>query len=99
MPKKNPKTYSPEFKLKVALAALREEEQVTELCEKFDVTPSQVYRWRNSLIKRSTDIFASKESSDAQKNADKLRRTLKQLEREKEFLVQVFDKAKAFKKR
>ena len=40
------RNYSPAFKAKVALAAIRGEKTLAELAEQFDVHPNQITQWR-----------------------------------------------------
>ncbi|MDF1594458.1 MAG: transposase, partial [Desulfobacterales bacterium] len=43
------KQYSPEFKAKVALAALKNEETITDLAQRFGVHPTMITTWKRSL--------------------------------------------------
>ena len=47
---KKRKKYSPEFKAKVALAAIKNEETVSELAARFGVHPTMIHSWKRSLL-------------------------------------------------
>ena len=51
------KRYTPAFKAKVALAALRNEETTAELVQRFGVHPTMIASWKRALIDGATDIF------------------------------------------
>jgi transposase len=52
--------YSAEFKSKVALEALREEQTLSELSSKYNVHPNQISKWKKEAIEGMASIFANK---------------------------------------
>ena len=61
------RNHSPAFKSKVALAAVKGEQTITELAQKFDVHPNQITQWKAQLLEQASIVFdqgaASKEPS------------------------------------
>lgn len=89
------KKHSDAFKLKVALAALKGDRTVGELCQEFGVAANQIYAWKKKLEEEGKAIFADKRRSENQKEVvDKLHKVIGQLVLEKDFLVDVLDQSK-----
>ena len=61
------RNHSPAFKSKVALAAVKGEQTIIELSQRFDVHPNQITKWKNQLLEQLPSVFeqgvASKEPS------------------------------------
>ena len=51
------RNHSPTFKSKVALAAVKGEQTITELSQRFDVHPNQITQWKNQLLEQLPSVF------------------------------------------
>ncbi len=85
---KKRKSYSPEFKAKVALAALKNDEPVAELAARFGVHPTMINNWKRALVNSAADVFDKGHKARKQNEAqmDNLYRQIGQLKVENDFL-------------
>lgn len=51
------KKWSAKAKFEIALAAIRNETTINELCKRHEVHPSQVHEWKKRLLERGAEIF------------------------------------------
>jgi len=57
------RNYSPEFKAKVALGAIKNEATLAELAARFEVHPNLITKWKRSLLEGAADIFGKDQKS------------------------------------
>jgi len=59
----NKKTYSAEFKSKVALAAIREEGTLSEFSSRFSVNANMISKWKKQALESFSNIFSNRRES------------------------------------
>ena len=86
---KNRRRHSPLFKARVALEALKGEETIAELANRFEVHPSQIRKWKNSLTEGAAGIFGGDQDHKKKDDASliaQLYQQIGQLKVERDFL-------------
>jgi transposase-like protein len=61
--KKSRTKHSPEFKAKVALAAVQEQETVAAISRRYKVHANQIYKWKQELLQNMARVFEPKAGS------------------------------------
>jgi len=84
----NRKRYSAEFKAKVALEALKEQETIAQIASKYGVHPNQVSDWKAQLKENSTAVFENplKKNDNREEEIEKLHAKIGKLTIERDFL-------------
>jgi transposase-like protein len=80
--------YGAEFKAKVALAALKEEQSVSELAARFGVHPTMISNWKRALLDGAAEVFdkGHKSRKETEAQMDELYRQIGKLQVERDFL-------------
>jgi transposase-like protein len=86
------KQYSPQFKAKVALEAIRGEKTVPELASQYQIHPTVINGWKRKLQEDANQIFeveskGLKVKEDDQGQINELYRQIGQLKVERDFLA------------
>ena len=79
------RTHSPDFKAKVALAAINGDMTMPELVKKFDVHANQIVDWKAQLLSGASDVFG-KGAQKAAETIGQLHAKIGQLTMENDFL-------------
>jgi len=88
MTKRTRRKFTPEFKARVALEAIKEKYTLAELSKKFEVSGVMISRWKKEFQANSAAAFNSSSQSEESENVDieKLYAQIGQLKVENDFL-------------
>ena len=80
--------YSPQFKAKVALTAIRNEETIAELSARYGVHTTMINNWKRALLDGAADVFGKNKKNKKQMDStvDDLYKEIGKLKVERDFL-------------
>jgi len=63
---KKRRKFSPGFKSKVVLEALKERDTLQELASRYELHSSQIVNWKKEFLDNASSVFVAKNTKDAQ---------------------------------
>ena len=80
--------FTAELKTKVALAAIREEETVSQISRRYKVHPNQIYKWKQEFLENADKVFMTENerNGDSSKREAELLKKIGELTVERDFL-------------
>jgi transposase-like protein len=86
MAKKPRRNHGAVFKAKVALEAIKGDQTLVELAERFEIHPNQIAEWKKQLLDRASEVF-DKEKKSSEPDVKELHAKIGQLAMENDFLA------------
>jgi transposase len=82
------RNHSPEFKAKVAMAAIQGDLTMVQMVKKFDVHANQINDWKKQLLGNAPDVFGKnvQQAEDTAETVQELHAKIGQLTMENDFL-------------
>ena len=81
------RSFSAEFKAKVAIEALKEQQTLQELAHKFELHPNQISAWKQEFLQNSASLFTQgKKKAEESVDTGKLYEEIGRLKVEVDFL-------------
>ena len=92
MTKRPRRNHSAAFKAKVALEAMKGDQTLVELAERFQVHPNLITEWKKVLLERASEVF-DKGKPSREPDVKELHAKIGQLALENDFLESALTKA------
>jgi len=86
MSKRPRRNHLPAFKARVALDALKGNQTIVELSERYQVHPNQITDWKKQLLEHAAEVFSKDRATDQGPNVKDLHAKIGQLSMENDFL-------------
>ena len=88
------KSFTAEFKGKVALEAFKEEKTISQMSSEYGVHSNQISKWKQELVEKASNIFGkvvTDRSVHQQKITDNLHRIIGEIKVENDWLKKKLD--------
>ena len=83
--------FTSKFKTKVVLEALKERQSLSELAQKYELSPAQLSNWKKEFLANSEVIFEKKRPpvNESELERDRLLKAIGELKVENDFLKKI----------
>jgi transposase len=88
------KTFSKEFKFKVAMEAIRGDLTIAQIISKYQVSKTAIHAWKKQLLDNGSSIFCQKQEVSPEKQVEQLHKIIGKLKVENDFLQDAWNKLK-----
>jgi len=88
------KTFSKEFKFKVAMEAIKGDLTIAEIISKYQVSKTAIHEWKKQVLENGSSIFGQKKEVSPEKKVEQLHKIIGQLTVENNFLQDAWNKLK-----
>ena len=86
MSKRPRRNHAPAFEAWVALDALKGEEALVELSQRYQIHPNKITEWKKQLLEHAKDVFSKEKKVDQGPSVKDLHAKIGQLSMENDFL-------------
>jgi len=86
MSKRPRRNHAPAFKAKVALEAIKGDQTIVELSQRYQVHPNQITEWKKQLLENAPEIFSRSKKAETGPDVKDLHAKIGQLAMENDFL-------------
>jgi transposase-like protein len=73
MSKGSRRKFGEDFKFKVAISALKEQETLEELGQRYEIHPNMVLKWKKQLLEHGSRVFSSGPSTERGSNENQIK--------------------------
>ncbi len=87
MAKRPRRNHGATFKAKVALEAIKGDQTLVELAERFQIHPNQITEWKKELLARAEEVFTKDKKTEEGPSVKELHAKIGQLAMENDFLA------------
>jgi transposase-like protein len=87
MSKRPRRNHGAVFKAKVALEAIKGEQTLMDLAERFQVHPNQITEWKKHLLEKASEVFEKGKRSPIEPDVKELHAKIGRLTMENDFLA------------
>ncbi len=87
MAKRPRRNHGAAYKAKVALEAIKGEQTLIELAERYQIHPNQITQWKKQLLERAEEVFARDKKTEGEPSVKELHAKIGQLAMENDFLA------------